>query len=293
MAAQQIAGAWTNRIGAFHLRGASNAVTATTTVLGQLGAGFLRAGQAGLVLLALVGQLVGLLFLIRKVIRSRFIATRVRSFHTLRLAKEYSDMPRFSAPGAFLTTLSSSLPIFALTGLFGANAAGFFALAYRVTYLPVSVLGAAINQVFYREFARLRNSGESGRGLMLHIWTVMAAIAIVPMAILLFAGEHLFAFVFGNQWATAGKVAGVLSVGLFFNLVFGATSSSAVVLRLQHWSLAFSITSLIAKLVLISIGTTMGWTMLALVTSFVVYDCTEIVLMSVLILTRLSTTKSC
>lgn len=289
--ANQVVGAWVNRIGAFHWRAVSSVTTALTTLGGQIGAGLLRAGAGGLVIFALVGQLAGLLVLLRRGIGGKAATVRVRSAQVRRVAREYSDMPKFSAPAAFLTTMSSSLPVYALVGLFGPNAAGLFALAYRVTYLPVSMLGGAVNQVFFREFTRMRHRGEKGRSLMLRIWAVAAVIALPPVAVLVLAGEPLFAFVFGDKWIAAGKFAGILSIGLFFNFVFGSTNSSAVAMRMQHYSLAFSIANLLVKGLLVALTAALDWDMLTLVAGFVAYDCGEALLMNALILHRLSVTQ--
>lgn len=90
--------------------------------------------------------------------------------------------------------------------LFGAAAAGLYALAHRILTLPLTLIGGAVGNVFLANGAELHRQGRLG-DLVATVHDRLAQIAMPP-ALLIFAfGPELFAVVFGEGWREAGELA--------------------------------------------------------------------------------------
>ena len=60
--------------------------------------------------------------------------------------KKYSDFPKYFIPGAFINKIGCEIPIFVLSTFFSTSIAGYYALAYRVLTLPISLISNSINE---------------------------------------------------------------------------------------------------------------------------------------------------
>ena len=74
------------------------------------------------------------------------------------------------------------------------------------------------------------------------------------MAAIFFFGSELFGFVFGKQWAEAGKIAGILSPMILAIFISSPTSTTYVALRIQRIGLIFGIASIIYRPLALYLG---------------------------------------
>jgi len=68
-------------------------------------------------------------------------------------AVRYRHFPLFASWSALFNTVSMQLPPLAFAALFGATPVGYYALAYRVLGMPISMVGTAIGNVFFFQWA--------------------------------------------------------------------------------------------------------------------------------------------
>ena len=122
------------------------------------------------------------------------------------LARRYARFPAFSAPAGFLNVLATRVPVFALVAFYGEAVVGQFGVAYGSIALPLGLVTGSVGQAFFPRAAEARWTGAlpaltrtTARGL----WAVGA----YPCLAVLAAGPTLFAFVFGAEWAEAGRYA--------------------------------------------------------------------------------------
>jgi O-antigen/teichoic acid export membrane protein len=106
-----------------------------------------------------------------------------------------------------------------LLELLGASGAGLYALAARVVRGPLAVLSTSMSTLVRSEAAIHFERHGSLHSLLASAVIGPALFAGGPMLALLLFGPHLFAFVFGEAWREAGRVAQVLSPGLFLEFV--------------------------------------------------------------------------
>ncbi|PQJ77761.1 lipopolysaccharide biosynthesis protein [Polaribacter porphyrae] len=158
-----------------------------------------------------------------------------------KMAKKYSDFPLYKAPQSFVGNISGKLPILLLTGFFGPVVVGFYALGSRVITLPSSIIAKSFSNVFYPKIAKNFNRGEDIRKLLLKATAALAAIGIIPYAIIIIWGPWLFGFIFGEDWFIAGTYARWLSIMSYFSFIGGACWRVITVIRIQRFALVFSV----------------------------------------------------
>lgn len=161
--------------------------------------------------------------------------------HVNKMGKNYSDFPLYKAPQSFVGNISGKLPILLLTSFFGPAVVGFYALGSSVINLPSSIVAKSFSNVFYPKIAKDFNSGKDIRKLILKATAALAAIGIIPYAILIICGPWLFGFIFGDDWFIAGTYARWLSIMSYFSFIGGACWRLINVIRIQKFALVFSV----------------------------------------------------
>ena len=138
------------------------------------------------------------------------------------LAKRYSKFPRYSMPGAILDSVSLQMPILFLSRFFDADAVGFFSFTFRIISGPMGLISGALAQVLLQKIATEDHSNVYGLILLALRKLTLAAIPFV--LVVYFLGEHIFAFVFGEQWIVAGQYATILIFSIAIRFIVSPLS---------------------------------------------------------------------
>jgi O-antigen/teichoic acid export membrane protein len=215
------------------------------------------------VLMGLAGFYFGMLF--AQVVATTLVATLVlyslrslltgwRSYTFMIVAKEHSGAPKYLLPAALLDVLTLQLPILLITAWFSSNASGQYSMAWKVLALPMALFGASIGQVFFQKFSEVWPDANAAEAVLIKTWKLLIIIGIIPTILIMIFGEHLFAFVLGDAWKDAGRMATFLAPMLLAILVSSPTSTTYLVLGMQKYSLIFGITSLIYRPLCLYLG---------------------------------------
>lgn len=178
---------------------------------GQMTLGWLHVAGA-LILGQIIGSLVSVVVMIKNVLPS-IIKGKAKPDLTLIAsnAKRYDSFPKFSALGALADSASVQMPIFMLTRYFTGEATGMFSLTFRVLNLPMTIMSQALSQVFFQRIATMQyGSSHLIRVHLFKLFVFLMMMMLPFVALIWFFGEPLFAFVFGEAWREAGRIAGVL-----------------------------------------------------------------------------------
>lgn len=196
----------------------------------QLSMGAVSAGAAGLIL----GPLIGVAVTTAQIARSFGNRIRAVSVSDLkarmkRLSVVYLNHPKHLLPAHWIGAAALQVPVVAVSILYGIAAAGFYALAFRMMILPSTLIANAIGDVYrQRASVAFRERGEFRRLFLVTLGT-SAALAILPVAVIVVIAPDLFAFVFGEPWRVAGEYARILSVAAFFQFVFTPVDKGALI----------------------------------------------------------------
>ncbi len=97
--------------------------------------------------------------------------------------------------------------------------AGFYALTHRILKLPTMLVGQNVGHVFLERASRARGNKSELKRITQSLYVRLLVLGALVLSVVTFYGDLLFPFVFGDEWAEAGRYAQWLSVWLI--LEFG------------------------------------------------------------------------
>lgn len=201
----------------------------------QLGLGWAGFGTSGLVVGQVVGDVSGCWRIFRTFLDEALSDYDPSVQRLRRVAARYRRFPIFSMPASLLNTGARQAPALVLAGLIGPAWAGFYSLTDRVLRVPMRAVGNAVAKTFYSEFSSLIRNGrlEDARMLFLKTSGVLLGLSAIPAIVLIVAGEQLFSFVFGSEWAMSGRIASILGLVMAFQLTVSPVSQTLNILERQ------------------------------------------------------------
>jgi O-antigen/teichoic acid export membrane protein len=155
------------------------------------------------------------------------------------LARRYRRFALFSMPSTLLHALVTRLPALLLLYYFDRSTLGQYGQAFNALFLPLSLTGTAIAQVFFVQAAEAHRAGT----LPLLTRTVHARLVMLglfPTLLLMLAGPDLFAFVFGAPWRPAGQYVQYIAPWLMFSALAAPLTRLFDVLERQRLDLLTS-----------------------------------------------------
>ncbi len=226
------------KAGRFKSLAAIAAVQALLTVVPQVTLGVLRV-EHGLILGTLAGSIFSnatfaILFLRRN---SLYHVWREMKREPLLLtARHFANFPRYMLGADAITVLVQQfVPVF-LLGLFDPAAAGVYSFSTRIVRVPALVVSAAIASSLRKEAVDQLRRGASLEPLFAGTVKGLLILAVVPLLVLLFFSDQLFALAFGAQWADAGRIARILSPGILAEFVAFPLSMFYLVTNRQQYT---------------------------------------------------------
>lgn len=171
-------------------------------------------------------------------------------------AARYRNFALISVPSDFINTLTNQLPVFFIMYFFAEAILGQYNLTLRAAYAPLAILGVAILDVFKERAAREFSSTGNCRALFLKTAKSLALIGTpVLLGVYPFA-PTLFAFVFGEEWRTAGEFAQILIPLFIIRFIVSPLSYMIYIAEKQIYDLIWQLGLLVLVFTSFAIG---GW----------------------------------
>lgn len=230
------------RARAYNSIAVSSVVRSGTAGVGQVVAGLAGMQAAGLLLGNLLSLFSGNLGVAGVFLKNREAKAVPYSRKELKLsAFRYRNFPRFTLPSSLLNTASLQLPVYVFTAFFSNTIVGLYALSQRVLSAPMNIVGAAIGQVYFQKAAEYRGNADKIRTLTWELYKRLLWLGVLPIAILMFRGDILFAWVFGKEWLIAGQYAQSLSLWFLFVFISSPLSNLFFVQEKQKQGLILQV----------------------------------------------------
>lgn len=166
---------------------------------------------------------------------------------------KYFNFVRFGLASLLVNNLSRQLPIFFLFVLFSAEISGMYALSYMVLAAPIGLLASNVYSVTLSRISTFKDENILN-SFSRDITLLLFYISLPIFLIFCFFGESLFAIIFGNEWAIAGKFAQILSPMLFIVLVVTPLTSVFQLYDKLHIEFKFQVLLLFSRFLSIFIG---------------------------------------
>ena len=251
---------WLNKQKQYNRISKARVYQSITTSGSRAGLGFQNIGTAGLLYGNLFGSIVGALVTAFFALKNNLEVFRKVTLNEIKtLAVRYKKFPKYSMSTGLVNTFSKNIPVIALTGYFSAGIVGFFALAQRILKMLMQLIGRSVSRVFYERASELVDDKKRLGEASLKLYNRLLLIGIGSLGIIMFFGDHLFAFVFGDKWLNAGNYARVLSFWILFNFTASPLSFILTVLEKQEKSFYWEILLLVVRVLPFVIGIALGF----------------------------------
>lgn len=183
----------------------------------------------------------------------------------LAIAK-YWSFPVLLLPSSLVDTLTVMLPVPMFATLYGASAAGQFALSYQLLSVPSVFLNASVAESFHSHLTEYAASGRRAQRLFWHTCAGLIAIGVLPFAMIFLAGNRILPMLLGSAWSEAGLLAAAMAPWLFALFVLNPIERVVMVFNGKNVKLLYNVTTLALTFGLIYYAGHNGFTLLQCVT---------------------------
>jgi len=250
IASNTILAFWLNRHADFSGIALKNVVTTSTNAVSRIGlalAGF--ASFLALVASQVASFVLASTYMARRA-RRHPLPPRAESSTPLRtLLRRYRKMPLLNAPNILVDSLRTQGMILLLGITYQVSTVGQFQQAWVLMQAPVTLIGGAMNQVFYQKFATAKRGELAGLALRSVGFTLV--VGLIPFTALWFLAPWLVPAFLGDQWHEAGLIAQAIIPWLYLVLTTSPISTVFVVTNSQQYMLLFSLVYMSAPLSMI------------------------------------------
>lgn len=221
--------------------------------------GYLGWGIYGLIIALIIGNLSPALLLIFPSLK-KFNSDDVTSKEISSVAHEYKDFPIINSIHAFTDLFATQFLLFWLiTRNYGPAALGLFAIMTRYLRGPLSLIGSAVGQLYYREASAAKNNGHSIVPVFNKSILIAACAAIPAMGIIFFFGPDIFAIYLGEKWRLAGEYAAIMAPALVFISIASPVSATPLIFQKQKMAYLLSLSAYILMLGSVFLGAHTGY----------------------------------
>jgi O-antigen/teichoic acid export membrane protein len=151
------------------------------------------------------------------------------------IGRQYADFPKLNAPAGFIFSLGQNLPVLLFGVMFSPAVAGFYAMAHRLSQVPVKIVAMSTRRVFLQKAAAVNKRGNSLRKAYVLTSGGLALLGVLPFGLLWLYGQPLLSLILGERWFDAGRYVEIMAPWLFMLLVVSPSPSVFVVLRKQNY----------------------------------------------------------
>ena len=211
---------WFGRMKRFQKLATTRVLQSMAIILSQLALLTFRPGGFALVGGWVIGETIGTALLVFQLFYydGKFIAAALDWAAVRQSVNKYKNFPLYKAPCSFVVNASSQM-IFVILRVFSTlDVVGFYSMAARAVYLPVTLIASSMNDVFYEKAATELKTGklEAFVTRLLRIQVVLAAPWLVLAA---FDSKLVFGFILGAKWVPAASYAAVLASAGFLYFI--------------------------------------------------------------------------
>ncbi|MCX8084450.1 MAG: oligosaccharide flippase family protein [Calditerrivibrio sp.] len=235
-----------NRAGHFKMISVVAVAQSMVIVVYQMLAGFLKPNSFNLILGSLLGVVVADIIILLKDSNVVGILRYKKELKTVAL--RYINFPKYDMWAGLFNTGFQQVPVMLVSSFFGAINAGFFSLTQRMLQMPVSLIAGSVLGAFRQKaIDEFKEKGEC-RDIFIKVLRFMAVVALLPTLIILFFGEEIFGFVFGNDWRISGFFAQILVISFFVRFITSPLTYMFYIAEKQHWNLLGQIAFILVTL---------------------------------------------
>lgn len=225
--------------------------------------GLFSPSSISLIISVIVGQITRVCFLMSSTFVSFFKSSdKVCKKDIIITAKRYKKFPLIDTWSGFLDMASRQLPIIMFASFFSDADAGYYALCGSILYLPISLIGSSIANVYSEKIARLKDDADSVKNLTMNLFKKLIFIGTVGMSFVIMYGDLLFKTVFGLKWEIAGIYSMIAAPSIAVMLAFSPISCLCSIYEKLEESFLLGLVSFITSISAICVSYFLGYSAL-------------------------------
>jgi O-antigen/teichoic acid export membrane protein len=217
--------------------------------IAQIALAFTGIGPVGLI----VGQILGVSGGVTRLMPPTLFIRNISgvNFSQVRASlRKNSAYVKYDSPGALLNIVNNQFPAIAIAILYGAFAAGTYALVIRIMLMPLSIVAASVSGSLISSARHLKNNECGSVIRRISSLSVLVSPALVLVSLVC---PLVFGFVFGVKWRDAGMVASWIGLTAVAKFSFDAVIIMLSAKGMQHFVLKIqSLLTLLRACVLIA-----------------------------------------
>lgn len=248
---------WLNKSDQYKQISRNRIIYSVVHIVGIIIFGILRLGYLGIVFSVLLSYLVQCIyvyiFLRRK---TNFYQYKFNYEDIKKQAKKHIAFPKFQMPSLLLNTASTQAPILLFTEFLGSEVSGWYAMTIKIINLPMTIIGNAIGEVFFKEASDLESKGDREKlsKFTYNTFKKLMILGLIPMITLIGYGDILFSFILGEKWYMAGVYARILAPWYYIVFVTSPFTHIFTILNMQNKNLVANIIMLTSRVLCIIVG---------------------------------------
>lgn len=213
----------------------------------QLGMGVAGLGPAGLVVGYVMNTAVAVVYLgLRLVARAPELARGIGWSRVRRLAGQYRHFPVYSTWEALANSAAIQLPVILIAAVGTTAEAGFLMLAMYVMQAPMSLIGAAVGQVYLSQAPQSHREGRLA-SFTTEVMSRLAATGVGPLVAIGILAPSVFDLIFGAAWQRAGLLVAWMTPWFVFQFLSTPVSMALHVTGRQRMAMAMQLFALVAR----------------------------------------------
>lgn len=170
----------------------------------------------------------------------------------IELLKRYKKYPLFDLPSGLMNAFSTNIPIILFARLFSEVETGYFTMTITLLYLPMTFIGSALGQVFYKKSCLYTD--EDLASFAYRILTLSTIIGSVFLIFILTVGQSFFILFLGEKWLLAGDYAVYMSLCTSIVSIFAPMSQIFQSKDKQHYGLIYNSLLFLGRIITILFG---------------------------------------
>jgi O-antigen/teichoic acid export membrane protein len=213
-------------------------IGALVTLVVTIPLGLLKFGSLGLVMAGIIATVISIIQMIYHVNPFKRLPSMV-VFKSV--FNKYKDYVLFQYPSNFIGNLAIQLPTQMLSANFGNASLGSYSMCEKLLGIPSRLIGVPINNIYFRTASEYYKEGKNLADFTFSLITKIMLVAFLPIIVIIFWGEPIFAWVLGAGWSKAGKLASILILQYVLMFCQNCTSYCRVAIGKQRVNLVVSL----------------------------------------------------
>ena len=187
----------------------ANVINGSSQALIRIALGFWPIISFGLIVGNVAAQIIGTVFLIISLyaVIKRFSFKGIRFSGIIHLAVQHKKFALFDAPARFVEFAISHFALIVLSLFWAKTEIGSYSMIIQFVLLPITVVGSAMGNVYYREISECIGNEEAIRESTKRVAKIAFILSFAPVLFLVFGGDVLLELFLGNQWGGSGRMA--------------------------------------------------------------------------------------